>query len=448
MRAMPWLFLCVTILGALLTLNAYFPIRRWARTGMFSFALGWPTAELAMHHVAWQVLVTVVFVRAGALQAWAGQLGLGIAFANWLGLGWDYASGWKTRQVFRSAFDDAFGPGWREHIRPSLAEKIARVSLRQLLVPLPVTHPEVAATEDITFYEEPAFRLRLDVFRHRSKPTNTPALIYVHGGAWVIGDKSNQGLPLMQHMAALGWTCFGINYRLSPRATFPDHLLDVKRAIAWVREHGAEYGADPDFVIICGGSAGGHLAALAALSSQERSFQPGFEDADCSVSGCVPLYGVFDFADHAKVWPHLGLTKLVAKYVMKARPAHAPTAWDRASPIFWVSDKAPPFLIVHGTRDSLVPIGEARNFARRLREVTRAPVALAEVPGAQHAFDIFPSPRAACTVEGIAEFGMVLYSRYLEAREQRPIALEASPAAQPPPLRADVSPPGNAPRHD
>ena len=87
-------------------------------------------------------------------------------------------------------------------------------------------------------------------------------MLQIHGGGWVIGDKREQGIPLLNHLAADGWVGFNVNYRLSPRAKFPDHLVDCKRALAWIREHADEYGVDPDFIVVTGGSAGGHLSAL------------------------------------------------------------------------------------------------------------------------------------------------------------------------------------------
>jgi len=103
----------------------------------------------------------------------------------------------------------------------------------------------------------------------------------------------------MRELASRGWVCVASNYRLSPKATMPDHIVDVKRAIAWIREHIEEYGGDPDFVCITGGSAGGHLCSLAALTANDPRFQPGFESVDTSVHACVPFYGVFDFLDRA-----------------------------------------------------------------------------------------------------------------------------------------------------
>src|SRR5690349_8356251 len=98
----------------------------------------------------------------------------------------------------------------------------------------------------------------------------------------------------MNRMAQLGWVCVSVNYRLAPKYLFPTQIVDVKRAIAWVHDNIKEYGGDSSYVVITGGSAGGHLAALAALTPGLDDFQPGFEDADTSVSACVPFYGVYD----------------------------------------------------------------------------------------------------------------------------------------------------------
>src|SRR5437667_270151 len=122
-----------------------------------------------------------------------------------------------------------------------------------------------------------------------------PTLLQIHGGAWILGSKNEQGIPLMRHLASRGWVCVSANYRLSPRATFPDHLIDCKRAVGWIRQHGADYGANTDFLVVTGGSAGGHLAALVALTANEPEYQPGFESADTSVSGCVAFHGVERF---------------------------------------------------------------------------------------------------------------------------------------------------------
>ena len=126
---------------------------------------------------------------------------------------------------------------------------------------------------------------------------NRPAIMQIHGGAWIIGDKREQGWPLIGHLAANGWVCFNVNYRLSPAATWPEHLIDLKYALKWIREHADEYGIDPSFVAVTGGSAGGHLTAMMGLTANDPEYQPGFEEADTSLQAAVPVYGVYDFTN-------------------------------------------------------------------------------------------------------------------------------------------------------
>jgi acetyl esterase/lipase len=198
--------------------------------------------------------------------------------------------------------------------------------------------------------------------------------------------------------------CVAMNYRLSPRSRFPDHLVDVKRAMAWVRDHAAEYGADPTFVAVTGGSAGGHLAALMALTQNEPEYQPGFEDVDTSVQAAVPFYGVYDFAAHTGTRPALQRRQFLDKYVMQAEAATSDEEYAKASPLLRVRSDAPPFFVVHGAHDTLVPVAEAREFVRRLRDVSKQPAAYTELPGTQHAFDIFPSIRSSHMVRGVERF--------------------------------------------
>ncbi len=228
-------------------------------------------------------------------------------------------------------------------------------------------------------------------------------LLQVPGGAWSIGMRRPQAYPLLSHLAERGWVCVSIAYRVSPRNTWPDHIVDVKRALAWVKENIAEYGGDPDFVAITGGSAGGHLTALAALTPGAPEFQPGFEDADTSVVAAVPVYGRYDwYSDEgAGRREFLGfLRRLVTKVDIRT---HRQVYID-ASPIDRVHPDAPPFFVLHGADDSIIPVPEGREFVEALREVSSDTVAYAEIPHAQHAFDFFGSPRGHYTAQAIERF--------------------------------------------
>jgi acetyl esterase/lipase len=224
------------------------------------------------------------------------------------------------------------------------------------------------------------------------------------------GNKRGQAHPLMSHLAELGWVCVAINYRLSPRSTWPDHIVDVKRALAWTKEHIAEYGGDPDWIAITGGSAGGHLSSLAALTPNDPQFQPGFEDADTRVQAAVPFYGVYDFTrgDNSL---HPLMVPMVAKQVFKVSRTEIEEPFRNASPIAHISQDAPPFFVLHGRNDSLIPVEQARSFTARLREVSREPVVYAELPCAQHAFDIFGSARAAHAAVAVEQFLAEVYAK-------------------------------------
>ena len=199
-------------------------------------------------------------------------------------------------------------------------------------------------------------------------------MVYIHGGAWIIGDKREQGKPMMYELVARGWVCVAINYRLSPKATWPDHIVDAKRAVAWVKEHIAEYGGDPAFVAISGGSAGGHLCALLALTAGDPAFQPGFEEADTSVQACVPFYGVMDMTGSPEGSGRFGpaCSRCSRRRVMKIKDSEHPEVFGDASPTHRVHAGAPPFFVLQGVNDTLVPVEVARIFVDRLRAVSSA----------------------------------------------------------------------------
>jgi acetyl esterase/lipase len=227
-------------------------------------------------------------------------------------------------------------------------------------------------------YGDAGRRNRLDVYRHRSRPPGGPTLVYFHGGSFRSGGKRREARPLLYRLASEGWVCVSANYRLRPAARFPDHYVDAKKVLAWVREHGREHGADPVVLFVAGSSAGGHLAALAALTPNDPVFQPGFEGADTSVTAAICLYGYYGGLGGGR------------------RVPSSPGAYVRAD--------APPFFLAHGDRDTVVLVEDARTFVERLRRGSTNPVVYAELPGAQHGFDLFHSMRFETVVDGIEAF--------------------------------------------
>jgi acetyl esterase/lipase len=187
-------------------------------------------------------------------------------------------------------------------------------------------------------------------------------------------------------------------------------------AIRWIRAHVGEYGGNPEFLAVTGGSAGGHLSSLVALTANDPAYQSGFEDVDTRVDACVPFYGVYDFTNRFGQDPKDGMRPFLERVVMKTRYQDDPDAFERASPISRIHPDAPPFFVVHGTHDTLVPVTEAREFVRLLRATSKQPVAYAELPTAQHAFEVFHSLRTRHVVEGVERFLTVLWARHLEER--------------------------------
>ena len=192
----------------------------------------------------------------------------------------------------------------------------------------------------------------------------------------------------------------------------PGSLLDVERAVKWIREEIGNYGGDPNFIVATGGSAGGHLSSLLSLTANDPAYQPGFEQTDTSINGCVPFYGVYDFTDTYELQVHGGLLDVLQKTVFKKSLETDREAFLSASPMHRIHTDAPPMFVIHGDQDGLAPVEEARHFVKLLRETSKSPVAYAEIPGAQHAFDIFHSDRSSIVAEGVSRFLSTLHSDY------------------------------------
>ena len=419
----------VSIASALASLNAIRPIRV-PLVMVPSFVSGWLTVELAQFRLLAQLLATAAFLAAGALEETPGRIGLVVMTASVAATVYLLVIANRSGEVMERALREALGDDYRSDIDPDLmAGRDPGLRWQQLLRPFHVRHPNVERQRNITFARAGGHDLRLDLWRHRSHPQKCPTLLQVHGGAWVLGHKERQAIPLMMQLAAHGWICVNVDYRLSPKATFPDHLLDVKQAMRWVKEEGPAYGIDPDFVVVTGESAGGHLAALMGLTANEAEYQPGFEDVDTMPQACVPFYGVYDFINRTGTFSEKAMTKyFLARTVMKVPLEKAPEAWRKASPLELVHQDLPPFFVIHGANDTLASTRKARAFVERLRAASRALVVHAELPGAQHAFEIFPSVRSIHVVLAVERFLDYIYSQYLRARGEEP-PLEGSVTA-------------------
>lgn len=373
-------------------------------TSVVSFFGGWLAGELAPQMLAALAADNAVHIARHGVRTPADKIGLGLAAVAGVGFAASIAVSAKAGPVMRKALEESLGAEEMRRLDETLGPVAVAAPWRTLLNPFKMGKPGVVRHRNLT-YGDGGRRSRLDIYRHQDAGPGAPILLQIHGGGWTIGNKDQQGIPLMQEMAARGWVCASINYPLSPRAKWPAHLIAVKQAIAWLREHAEEYGADPGFIAVTGGSAGGHLTAMAGLTANEPALQPGFEDSDTSVQALAPHYGVYDFTGETGIKLTVQRVQSALSAFVLGKDAKFPEDYRAASPIDQVgADVTAPFLIVHGGFDSLIPAAEAREFTARLRSASSAPVAYAEIPGAQHAFDVFPSVRSIQVVQQVARF--------------------------------------------
>lgn len=262
-------------------------------------------------------------------------------------------------------------------------------------------------------------------------PEGTPpsglAFMYVHGGAWYFLDKDTLTRPFFRHLAAQGHVVMDVAYRRAPRNSLHGMICDVKRAIAWLKSHAGDYGINPARVVIGGGSAGAHLAMMAAYAPYHPDFTPSALSEDTSVCGVVAYYGPTDMVEayehmrrhinfqsrrdqiemNMMLWAvgqvtghpmpfsmhpekMLSFQSLLVQ-LMGGLPEEMPENYARYSPITYVNEKSPPTLLIHGAHDCLVPVEMARRMRERL-EACRVPTVYVEYPFTDHAFDLALTP--------------------------------------------------------
>ncbi|GAA1966121.1 alpha/beta hydrolase [Amycolatopsis minnesotensis] len=406
-------FLARRVLQLGLTANAIRPVRG-ARAAVPAFAAGWLTAELAPQLIGLTALDTAVHLARHGARTRGDKLGVALGALSAAGLATLVTTSQRARDAVEGALREALGEHYADELGTPPPTADLATPWPQLVWPFRMRNPAVRRERDIA-YAPGGKRFLLDVYRPREGGEGRPVLLQVHGGAWMIGNKDQQGIPLMLRMAERGWVCVAINYPLSPAAQWPDHVVGAKRAVAWIKENIHAYGGDPSFVAVTGGSAGGHISSLLALTPNDARLQPGFTEADTTVQACAPHYGVYDFAATSGSRASAARMKtLLARRIVGKDPVEFLDDYVTTSPLDRITDEAPPFFVVHGEHDSLVPVREARRFVERLRGVSRNPVAYAEIPGAQHAFDVFPSIRSAHVVRGVQRFLEWTHLRYVK----------------------------------
>jgi len=205
--------------------------------------------------------------------------------------------------------------------------------------------------------------VRLDIFYRKDITTPRPIIIFIHGGGWKMGSKEtyySYAGPFVKD----GYITATVNYRLAPHAHFPAQIEDVKCSVNWLIEHSAEYNIDASKIILVGGSAGAHLALLAAYSN-DNTFRSGCNNVNIHdrIKGVIDIYGPTNMAREPKRRKKSVVNLIGASYEDK------PQQYEAASPLNYISKKCPPTMILHGTIDGTVPIRHSDLLNSELEKV-------------------------------------------------------------------------------
>jgi acetyl esterase/lipase len=310
-------------------------LTRWRRLGSFSAIPALLVGELPFIVGYWLIASTGLAFVDGDLGAPGGAAGAAVALLALAGLVVVVCRAMRAD----AALHNAGRPG--------------RPWGRILRAPFFPGRPGVVRMRGLAYGDGP--RRTLDVYHRRDRPTGAPVLLHFHGGGFYSGNKTREARPLIRHLTSrCGFVCVSANYRLQPHVTLADQVADVRDAIAWVRAHAAEYGAEPGTLFVTGSSAGANLAIRAVC------------EGETGIAGLICRYGYYG--------------NLAPRGDM------------------------PPMLVVHGEKDMSIPAPDVRAFVERVRAVSSHPVIYAELPGAYHDFDMFESIRSAAVSKAVEQF--------------------------------------------
>jgi acetyl esterase/lipase len=248
----------------------------------------------------------------------------------------------------------------------------------------PFKLPEnVGLRPDVVYGKGGGRDLKLDLFLPKAGPSPRPGIVFIHGGGWSGGNRHAFYRQAAYLASKRGYVGACIGYRLSGEAKFPAAVEDAKCAVRWLRANARAYGVDPNRIAAAGGSAGGHLVAMLALTDSAAGLEGtgGNAGGSSRVNLAIVFNGVTDLTPLAG----RAQTSNPVSSFLGAMPAEKPEVYRQASPVTYVSKQAPPFLFLHGTADMTVPIEQAKLLQRKLREVG-VQAELDESPGAGHGF--------------------------------------------------------------
>jgi len=275
-----------------------------------------------------------------------------------------------------------------------LSAAVRPFTVDSVLESLAKSHPEasrvderlpegVLAREDIPYAQRDSGVLALDLYRP-SDDRARPALLIVHGGGWITGDRTMER-AFAKHLAALGWVAVPVSYRLGVPGRFPAPVQDLRAAVRWLRRHAAEQGIDPRRIGIVGGSAGGTLAAMLGAVNGDASFdeRPVTDGVSGDVQAVIDIDGTVTFMDNALIAQSEGEPSPYWEYVHGPYNANRET-WVAASPLLHVSRASAPVLFINSSVTRPILCGR-EEMAERLR-VLGVDSRLVSLPGTPHPF--------------------------------------------------------------
>lgn len=231
------------------------------------------------------------------------------------------------------------------------------LGLLDLMDTEPAIPEEIEEIKNIEYKFIDSLSLQLDIYKRRDLSEPAPVLIFIHGGAWRSGKRSDYLRYLIDY-AKKGYVTATISYRLVKQAPFPAAVQDVNCGVKWIKSHAAEYGIDPERMALVGGSAGGHLSLMVGYGGQESLFnQDCDEQTDSRVKAVIDLYGPVDLTTPYAIGTYQTQDFLGTTYDKD------PDLYRMASPKTFISPDAPPTLIFQGTIDSLVPVSQSDSLA-------------------------------------------------------------------------------------
>lgn len=264
-------------------------------------------------------------------------------------------------------------------------------------------------TRDVTYGNADGVALKLDIYYPETASGALPVAVYVHGGAWIQGDKNEgAGVKEIPELLKRGFLVASINYRLAPQYKFPAQIEDVKCAVRFLRADAINYCLDPDRIGVWGGSAGGHLVDLLGTTDESAGLEGlgGYLDQSSRVQAVVDMFGPADLNLLFQ-----GPQAAVAEQVFGTSDVGS-QALRLASPVNYVSPDDPPFLIIHGDKDNVVPLKQSQVLYDSL-STAGVPVKLVIVKNGGYGFnpvggDI--SPNRSKITEAIIDF----FEKYLK----------------------------------